>query len=122
MKKKHKEPPVPVERHETVRRQIISMLEAQTLSAKEISGGAGIPEKEVYGHLEHIQRTVSKRDEDFVITPSECIRCGFIFKKREKLKKPGKCPVCRSEQIQEPLFLIKKNAEGDWMRAGEAIK
>lgn len=108
MKKKAKEPPIPAERHETVRQQIISLLEGQTLSAKEISGLASIPEKEVYEHLEHIQRTVSTKDAHLVITPAECAKCGFVFKKREKLKKPGRCPVCRNEQIHEPLFLIKK--------------
>ncbi|HBR22176.1 MAG TPA: transcriptional regulator [Nitrospiraceae bacterium] len=108
MKKKHKEPPVPVERHETVRQGIISILEGQTLSAKEISGSVSIPEKEVYEHLEHIRMTVDARDGHLVITPAECAKCGFIFRKRERLKKPGKCPICRGESIHEPLFLIKK--------------
>lgn len=108
MKKKRKEPPVPVERHETVRQGIISILEGQTLSAKEISGSVSIPEKEVYEHLEHIRMTVDARDGYLVITPAECAKCGFIFRKRERLKKPGKCPICRGESIHEPLFLIKK--------------
>ena len=108
MKKKQKEPPAPVERHETIRRRIISILEGQTLSAKEISGSVSIPEKEVYEHLEHIQKTVNTRDAYLVITPAECAKCGFVFRKREQLKKPGKCPVCRSEFIHEPLFLINK--------------
>lgn len=106
LKKRPKEPFIPVERHETIRQKIISVLEGQTLSAKEISGYVGIPEKEVYEHLEHIQRTINKRDVHLIITPSECIKCGFVFRKRDRLKKPGKCPVCRSELIQSPLFSI----------------
>ncbi|MEK7712428.1 MAG: transcriptional regulator [Nitrospirota bacterium] len=108
MKKKHKEPPVPIERHETVRQRIISILDGQTLSAKEISGSVSIPEKEVCEHLEHIQKTVNTRDAHLVVIPAECAKCGFVFRKRERLKKPGKCPMCRSEFIHEPLFLIKK--------------
>ncbi|MBA3060656.1 MAG: transcriptional regulator [Nitrospirae bacterium] len=108
MKKRHKEPPVPVERHETIRQGIISLLEEQTFSAKEISGSVSIPEKDVYEHLEHIRRTLNTRDANLVIMPAECTKCGFVFRKRERLKKPGKCPMCRSEFIQEPLFLIKK--------------
>lgn len=107
MRKRPKEPFIPVERHETVRQKIISALDGQTLSAKEISGNVSIPEKEVYEHLEHIQRTISKRNRNLIITPAECIKCGFVFRKRERLKKPGKCPVCRSELIEEPLFSIK---------------
>ncbi|MDI6744978.1 MAG: hypothetical protein QMD07_06335 [Thermodesulfovibrionales bacterium] len=111
MKKKQKEPPVPVERHETIRHKIISVIENQTLSAKEISGNVGIPEKEVYEHLGHIQKTVNTKDAHLVITPAECTKCGFVFRKRERLKKPGKCPICRGESIHEPLFWIKKTSQ-----------
>lgn len=108
MKKKPKEPFIPVERHETIRQKIISVLEGQTLSAKDISADVMVSEKEVYEHLEHIQRTCNKRERNLIIIPAQCKKCGFVFRKRDRLKKPGKCPVCRSELIQEPLFSIKK--------------
>jgi predicted Zn-ribbon and HTH transcriptional regulator len=79
------------------------------LSAHEISGYVGIPEKEVYGHLEHIQRSLNKSGNKFVVIPAACKRCGFVFKKRGRLKKPGRCPVCRGESIEEPLFSIGIN-------------
>src|SRR4030042_1558895 len=107
MKKKTKEPFIPVERHETIRQKIISVLEGQTLSAKDISADIRISEKEVYEHLEHIQRTINKGEHDFIIIPAKCKKCGFLFRKRDKLKKPGKCPVCRSELIQEPFFSVR---------------
>ncbi|MBE0427003.1 MAG: transcriptional regulator [Nitrospirae bacterium] len=107
-KKKSKEPIIPVARGETIRQKIISVLNGQTLSAKNLSAETGVPEKEIYEHLEHIQMSVSKRENPLIIVPAECKKCGFVFKKRDKLKKPGKCPVCRSELIQEPLFSIKK--------------
>jgi predicted Zn-ribbon and HTH transcriptional regulator len=108
LKKKPKEPFVPVERQETIRQKIISILECQTLSARDISSDVMVSEKEVYEHLEHIQKTLNKREHSLIITPAECKKCGFLFRKRDRLKKPGKCPVCRSEFIQEPLFSIKK--------------
>ncbi len=108
MKKKFKEPSVPVERKETVRQKIISLLEGKNLSAKEISADVMASEREVYEHLEHVQRTINKKEHNFIIIPAECQKCGFVFRKREKLKKPSKCPVCRSELIQEPLFSVKK--------------
>jgi len=113
LKRKAKEPFIPVERHETVRQEIISALKGRTLTAKEISAEVHIPEKEVYEHLEHIQRTVSKKDLTLIINPAECLKCRFVFKKRERLKKPGRCPVCRNELIQEPLFSI--------LAAGESL-
>lgn len=107
MKRKPKEPFIPVERHETVRQKIISVLEGQTLSAKDISADVMVSEKEVYEHLEHIQKTLNKRDRNLIITPAECKKCSFVFRKRDRLKKPGRCPVCRGELISEPLFSIK---------------
>ncbi|MFI5294513.1 MAG: transcriptional regulator [Thermodesulfovibrionales bacterium] len=108
MKKKIKGPFIPEERHETVRRQIISVLATGTVSAKDISSEVKIPEKEVYEHLDHIRKTMSKRDHRLDVTPAECAKCGFTFSKRERLKKPGKCPVCKGELIREPLFSLRQ--------------
>jgi len=108
LKKRPKQPFIPVERHETIRRQITDVIAGQALSAREISGLVSVSEKEVYEHLEHIQKTLTKKDYILSVTPAECVKCGFVFKKREKLKKPGKCPLCRSELIHEPFFSIPK--------------
>lgn len=109
LKNKPKEPFVPIERRETIRQEITDVLKDSVLSAKDISGSVGIPVKEVYEHLAHIQKTVCKGEHHLDVIPAECKKCGFVFKKRERLKKPGKCPVCRSESIEEPLFSIRKN-------------
>jgi len=106
MKIKPKEPSIPQEKHETIRQEIIFVLTERTLSAREISAEAGISEKEVVDHLGHIRIAVRKSRERLKIIPAECKKCGFRFKKRERLNKPGKCPICRSQQIQEPLFSI----------------
>lgn len=108
MKKKSKEPYMPVARQETIRQKIMSLLEGNSLSTKDISADIGVSEKEIYEHLEHIQRTVNKTEHNFVIKPAVCKRCSFVFRKRDKLKKPGKCPVCRGESIQEPFFSVRK--------------
>ncbi len=102
-----KEPTIPPERHETIRQEITNLLENQILSAKEISGNVGVSVKEVYEHLAHIQKSRGKSSDIFDVTPAECKKCGFVFSKRERLKKPGKCPVCRSESVEEPLFSIR---------------
>jgi predicted Zn-ribbon and HTH transcriptional regulator len=103
-KEKPKEPSIPVERQETIRKKIISLLKEKTLSVKDISFYVMIPVKDASEHLEHIQK--NKRDYRLDMTPARCNTCGFVFKKRDKLKKPGKCPVCRSALIEEPLFSI----------------
>lgn len=108
---KPKEPFVLAERHETIRKEILALLLEQTLSAKDISAEVHVSEKDVYEHLEHIGRSTHKTGHHLTVIPAECTKCGFVFKKRERLKKPGRCPVCRGEKIQEPLFSIGE-AEG----------
>lgn len=106
-KKRQKEPPVPSDRAETVRQEIISVLEGNTLSARDISINVGVREREVYDHLSHIQRSLGRKGSGLVVTPAECRKCGFVFRKRERLRKPGRCPVCRGQSIDEPLFSVK---------------
>jgi predicted Zn-ribbon and HTH transcriptional regulator len=103
-----KEPSIPVERQETIRQKIVLLLKEQTLSVKDISFYVMIPLKDVSEHLEHIQK--NKRDYPLHITPARCNKCNFVFKKRDRLTKPGKCPICRGRSIDEPLFSIKKMA------------
>jgi predicted Zn-ribbon and HTH transcriptional regulator len=102
-----KKPPVPVEMHDTIRREIVAVLEQGPHSAKDLSIAVRIAEKEVYDHLEHIRKTMNATDHRLAVIPAECKKCGFVFSKRERLKKPGKCPVCRGESIYEPLFSIE---------------
>jgi transcriptional regulator len=104
---KAKGPFIPREEHATVRQAIVTLLERQTLSAREISAAVRIPEKEVLAHLEHIRLATHKGGEQLQLIPAACKKCGFAFRKRERLARPGKCPVCRGEQIVEPLYAIK---------------
>lgn len=106
MTRKHQQSVDSGERHDTLRHTILSLLEEGPRTAKDLSAEVGIPEKDVPGHLEHIRRTVTKAGRQLVIIPSECRKCGFVFRKREKFTKPGKCPVCRGESIREPRYTI----------------
>ncbi|MBI4766124.1 MAG: transcriptional regulator [Deltaproteobacteria bacterium] len=90
----------------TVRQSIIFVLKEQPVSAKVISQAVGIREKEVYEHLTHIARSHSLGGK-FVLIPSTCRDCGYVFRKRERLTPPGRCFLCRSEAITPPRFLIQ---------------
>ncbi len=106
MKQSRKYDDAPHPMHETVRQEIIGALSEGSFSARELSALVSIPEREVAGHLEHIQKTVAQSGKHLVVTPAKCKKCGFVFAKREKLARPGKCPVCKGESIREPLFSI----------------
>jgi predicted Zn-ribbon and HTH transcriptional regulator len=99
--------PVPPERIETARRRILLLISERPLSAKAISADARIPEKEVCGHLDHLRKTLRREGRRVVVTPAECLACGFVFRKRERFGTPGRCPVCRGESVSEPLFFAE---------------
>ena len=122
MKQTTRKPPIPRKAGETVRRAIVALLDRESLSALELSTEVRIPEKEVYGHLEHIRRSLHAEGAELVVTPAECRACGFVFVKRDRLTPPGKCPVCRHETILDPLFAIRRlhgeKGEADRPRSG----
>jgi predicted Zn-ribbon and HTH transcriptional regulator len=70
IRKRDRLPPEPPERNETVRREILLELKQQSLTAKELSSAVGIPEKEVYEHLEHIRKTAGSQPYLFIIISS----------------------------------------------------
>jgi predicted Zn-ribbon and HTH transcriptional regulator len=98
----------PAEALDTVRHLIMTELEEGPLSARDISGLVGIPEKEVAGHLEHIRQSLHRTGGRLKVQPAECIKCGFVFDKRDRLTRPSRCPVCKSESIHAPLFSLSR--------------
>jgi predicted Zn-ribbon and HTH transcriptional regulator len=108
MKKKRKEPPIPGERNETVRKQLVTVLGyGEPLSARELSTEVRVREREVFNHLVHIQKSLEKSGRSLVVAPARCLKCGFVFAKRERLTRPGRCPSCRGTHIEEPRFSIR---------------
>jgi len=88
-------------RKETIRKHIIRLLKENSFTAKEMSKLIGISEKDVYFELENVSRS-----EKLEVEPSQCNICGFVFKKRDKLTKPSKCPICKEGSISDPRFSI----------------
>jgi len=100
--------PVPAPRPETIRRQIIAFLEQGPAGARRISTALGIRERAVYQHLEHVRRSLHRQGQRLVMTPSVCHECGYVFRNRERLDRPGRCPRCRGTSLSEPLFEVKE--------------
>jgi hypothetical protein len=90
----------------TVRQQIITLLQEQALNARELSQALSIMEKEVYGHLEHIDRTIGRQGMKLVVQPYTCLSCGYIFANRRRWTRPGRCPVCRHGHIRMAAYRI----------------
>lgn len=103
------EQPPPPPRGTTVRGALEEALAGAPesgLTAKDLSGAVGIPEKDVAGHLEHLDKSLRALGGRLQVLPAECIACGFVFRDRKRFSRPGSCPSCRSTRIDPPAFRI----------------
>lgn len=96
------------ERNETARAELRDALRATPVPAtiRELSQTLGISERDLYDHLEHLARSLPHAGERLIVDPARCLGCGFEFEDRTRLKKPGKCPSCKSTRIAPPRFGI----------------
>ena len=100
-------PSGPPERSETVRDALARALGEGPATAKDLSGLVSIREKDVEGHLEHLARSLRHHGERLAVAPAHCLACGFTFKDRTRLSRPGACPQCRGTRIEPPVFSIE---------------
>jgi predicted Zn-ribbon and HTH transcriptional regulator len=95
-------------RQATVRAALREALRAGPLTAHELSARVGVPERQVAEHLEHLGRSLrAAGPERLRVEPARCMACGFAFKKRDRLSRPSRCPVCRSQRLDPPRFAIE---------------
>jgi predicted Zn-ribbon and HTH transcriptional regulator len=96
---------------QTVRQMIIDILLEGPATAKELSARVRIPEKDVLPHLAHIRKSLQHGRQRLVMDPAYCRTCGFVFRKRERLRKPGRCPACHHSFLEEPVFRIRVSGD-----------
>lgn len=90
----------------TLRRRIIALLSDREMDVRELSQELGIKEKDVYEHLVHVERSVAAARGRFILTPSQCLLCGYVFEDRRRLTRPGRCPKCKRSRLRNPSFRI----------------
>ena len=83
------------------------MLRDHPASLHQLAGSLGTDTKDLEADLQHLLRSIRNSPYRAVITPARCRKCGFMFQ-REKLRKPGRCPACRSSWISEPVIGIEE--------------
>lgn len=91
----------PRSRDQTIRAALESELVSGFATALELSRAVGASEKAVFEHLEHLRRSHA---EHFDIEPASCRKCDFVFDTRERLRRPSRCPSCKSERLNPPRF------------------
>lgn len=90
----------------TKRQQIIDLLAEQPCTALELSVALSIMEKEVYDHLEHIERSLARQSKKLVVSPFACLNCGFVFEARRRWNRPGRCPECKQGHIRMAEYRV----------------
>ena len=98
-----KRPTIPQEKHETIRQELMSFLDGYTASIGAISRELGKSEKELYDYLSQLYET-----DQLSIIPAECLKCGYKYEHRKKVRKPSKCPACKSTYIKQPEFTLRR--------------
>ena len=91
---------------QTIRQQMIALLNKKEMSARGLSQATGIREKEVYEHLSHIARSVATLGKKLNIRPFRCLVCGYVFQDRKRFTRPGRCPRCKRSHIQDPTYRV----------------
>ncbi|MBN2124328.1 MAG: transcriptional regulator [Deltaproteobacteria bacterium] len=91
---------------QTVRQRMIALLGERDMSARELSQALGIRERLVYEHLDHVARSLASHGKRLEPVPFRCLHCGFIFKERKRLTRPGRCPRCKKGHLETPVYRI----------------
>jgi len=92
---------------QTIRQRLAELITDTLRSSRQLAELVGIPERQVEDHLAHLIKTVGRdRSKRFVLDPSACQDCGFVFRERTRLTRPSRCPRCKSEAITPPRFGI----------------
>jgi len=95
----------------TRRQKIAELLEKSEhpLTAQDICDTFDIKNSSiVYEDIEHISRSVRSKGKKVLIRPASCAKCDYVFGSRKSVKRPSRCPKCRSQWIIQPAFLIRR--------------
>ena len=91
----------------TPRQRMIDVITGTRLSSHQLAQMLGIRERQVEEHLDHVVKSIARdKTRRFILEPSRCQDCGFIFHDRRRLTRPSRCPHCRSEDIMAPRYGI----------------
>ncbi len=87
------------------RKRLIELLSERPQSVRSIAEHMQVPIQEVLCDIEHLSKTLKRTELRLLVEPAQCRKCGFTFRPH-KLAKPGKCPRCRSNWIQDPVLRV----------------
>jgi transcriptional regulator len=92
----------------TPRQRIMELLIGARLTSHQLAQMLEIAERQVEEHLVHAVKSIARdKTRRFILEPSRCRDCDFVFRDRRRLTRPSHCPHCRSEGITAPRYGIE---------------
>jgi predicted Zn-ribbon and HTH transcriptional regulator len=91
----------------SVRQRMLERLRQGPATLRDLARELRLTEAVAADHLRHALRSLGP-GEQVGGSPAECRACGFVFRKRERVRAPGRCPRCRSERIDPAVFRIER--------------
>ncbi|WP_330630594.1 transcriptional regulator [Halocatena halophila] len=91
---------------ETTRQQIAAHLRTTPSQPGTLATEFDIRSSDALSHVEHLARSLRPTDEQLLVAPPECQACGFD-RFDDLINLPSRCPQCKSENVDEPVFTIE---------------
>jgi len=90
----------------TTRQRIADFIRDRPAQASALADEFDVTTGDVFTHVEHIAESLEGTDEQLLVAPPECDDCGFD-EFDDPVNQPSRCPECKSEAIEEPVFTIE---------------
>jgi predicted Zn-ribbon and HTH transcriptional regulator len=105
---KKREDTGPEPAHSTRRQRIVEVLGHGPIGFEELRRELGLGVRELDSDLHHVARSLERAGRELVVTPAECLSCGFVFEGRSprRFHAPSRCPACRGERTSDPLLAL----------------
>lgn len=114
MGRRDEEEPKGMGARRTVRQQLRALLLREPLAYHTLRALLGLSVRMLEDELRHVERSARAAGERLVVEPPVCLACGFAFRDRaaRHFHPPARCPRCRSERIEDPVFRIASTRAG----------
>lgn len=90
----------------TTRERMADRLREEALSASALAREFGVRTPVALDHVQHVARSLEATEERLLVAPPTCRDCGFD-EFDDPANRPSRCPACKSESVEEPVFRIE---------------
>ncbi len=89
----------------TRREEIIEVLQKEEMTSEQLAYLFQTTRKNILTDLEHIRKTLKRKNEWLAVKMPVCRSCGFRFT-LDTVREPSKCPQCDSTWIEPPAYKV----------------